>query len=117
VLEESRVIVHFIEALCFGNMRLALQMFTTFLSSGATDVGKMLWIYRRMVVYHIAYQRICKSIMLGERKYYKESSSPILNLFDCGIERNSSHFTALRILELLREYRGKTPQKAAVTSK
>jgi hypothetical protein len=111
VLEQSKVIVHFIEALCFGNMRLALQMFTTFLSSGATDVDKMLRIYRRDGYYQIAYHEFVKSIMLGERKYFKESSSPILNVFDCGTERNSSHFTALRILHLLVQYRGQsTPE-------
>jgi hypothetical protein len=111
VLEQSKIIVHFIEALCFGNMRLALQMFTTFLSSGATDVDKMLRIYRRDGGYYIAYHEFVKSIMLGERKYYKESASPILNLFDCGIERNSSHFTALRILYVLTQYRGQsTPE-------
>ncbi len=111
VLEQSKVIVHFIEALCFGNMRLALQMFTTFLSSGATDVDKMLRIYRRDGYYQIPYHEFVKSIMLGERRYYKESASPILNLFDCGVERNSSHFTALRILLLLTHYRGQnTPE-------
>ena len=111
VLEQSRVIVHFVEALCFGNMRLALQMFTTFLSSGATDVDKMLRIYRRDGYYQIAYHEFVKSIMLSERKYYKESASPILNVLDCGAERNSSHFTALRILHLLIQYRGQsTPE-------
>jgi hypothetical protein len=111
VLEQSKVIVHFIEALCFGNMRLALQMFTTFLSSGATDVDKMLRICRRDGYYQIAYHEFVKSIMLGDRKYFKESASPILNVFDCGVERNSSHFTALRILDLLIRFRGQnTPE-------
>ena len=105
VLGQSKQIVHFIEALCFGNMRLALQMFTTFLASGATDVHKMLHIFRRDGDYIIAYHEFVKSIMLGDRKYYKESSSPIMNVFDCGIEKNSSHFTAHRILHLLVIYR------------
>ncbi len=39
--------------------------------------------------------------MLGERRYYKEQASPIANLFDCGAERNASHFTALRIIRAL----------------
>ena len=92
-------------------MRLALQMFTTFLASGATDVGKMLYIYRRDGRYVIAYHEFVKSIMLGDRKYYKESASPILNVFDCGIEKNSGHFTALRLLRFLVRCRGQnTPE-------
>ncbi len=106
ILEGSKQIVYFVDALCFGNMRLALQMFTTFLASGVTDVGKMLHIYRRDGRYVIAYHEFVKSIMLGDRKYYKEIASPILNVFDCGIERNSSHFTALRLLRFLVKCRG-----------
>ena len=41
VLENNRKIARFIESLCFGNMRMALEMFTTFLVSGATDVDKI----------------------------------------------------------------------------
>jgi hypothetical protein len=101
IFQQNRTIVKFIEAICFGNMRLALNMFTTFLASGATDVDKMLRIYRKTGAYHVAFHEFVKSIMLGERRYYKEIFSPIMNVFDCGLERNSSHFTSLRILHLL----------------
>lgn len=106
ILEGSKQIVYFVDALCFGNMRLALQMFTTFLASGVTDVGKMLHIYRRDGRYVIAFHEFVKSIILGDRKYYKENASPILNVFDCGMEKNSSHFTALRLLRFLVRCRG-----------
>jgi hypothetical protein len=39
--------------------------------------------------------------MLGERRYYRGSASPILNVFECSLDRNSSHFTALRVLSYL----------------
>jgi hypothetical protein len=106
VLQTSKGIIYFVEALCFGNMRLALEMFTTFLASGATDVGKMLYIHNRQGFYEIAYHEFVKAIMLGDRRYYKETSSPILNVFECGVEKNSSHFTTLRILHLLMQSRG-----------
>src|SRR5262249_13060251 len=85
IFQQNRNIVRFIEAVCFGNMRLALDMFTTFLASGATDVDKMLRIYRRTGSYYVAFHEFVKSIMLGDRRYYKESRSPIMNLFDCGL--------------------------------
>src|SRR5205814_6995763 len=98
IFEHNRNIARFIESICFGNMRLALQMFTTFLASGATDVDKMLSIYRREGSYYVAYHEFVKSIILGDRQYYREEQSPIRNLFDCGSQRNSSHFTAIRII-------------------
>jgi hypothetical protein len=101
IFEQNRNIARFIDHICFGNMRMALQMFSTFLVSGATDIDKMLRIYRRDGNYFVAFHEFLKSIMLGDRMYYKESDSTILNLFECGQERNSSHFTSIRLLSLL----------------
>ena len=108
ILEWSRRISRFIECICFGNMRSALQMFTTFLTSGATDVDKMLLIYRRSGQYNVAFHEFQKSVILEDRAYYKEDESPILNLFNCSSERNSSHFTGLRLLSLLLSHRSES---------
>jgi hypothetical protein len=108
IFTASEHIARFIEAICFGNMRLALQMFTTFLTSGATDVQKMLSIYKRQGTYHVAFHEFVKSIMLGERLYYKEEQSPIVNVFECSSERSSSHFTAWRLLRLLLSHRAES---------
>lgn len=108
VLQWSRRISRFIECICFGNMRAALQMFTTFLTSGATDVDKMLLIYRRDGMYHVAFHEFLKSVMLQDRAYYKEDQSPILNLFNCTSEKNSSHFTCLRVLNMLLDRRSES---------
>lgn len=107
----NKHIARFVEAICFGNMRSALQMFTTFLVSGATDVDKILHIYNRDGAYFIAFHEFLKSVMLGERQYYKESQSPIMNVFDCGTQKNSSHFTAIRILSLLLSHRGESTEE------
>jgi hypothetical protein len=111
IFERNRNIARFIESLCFGNMRMALEMFTTFLISGATDVDKMLAIYKRDGAYFVAFHEFVKSIMLGDRKYYKEEASPVMNLFDCGADRNSSHFTSLRILRFLLSRRGEASKE------
>jgi AAA ATPase domain len=108
VLVWSRKIARFVECICFGNMRSALEMFTTFLTSGATDVDKMLVICRNYGSYYVSFHEFLKSVMLQDRAYYKEDQSPILNLFNCTSERNSSHFTGLRVLKLLLHHRGET---------
>jgi len=107
----SKKIARFIEAVCFGNMRLALSMFATFLTSGVTDVDKMLRIYRRTGSYYVPFHEFLKSIMLGHRGYYKEDQSPILNVFNCSAEKNASHFTGLRILQLLLDHRGESSRE------
>lgn len=101
IFEHNKEIVRFVESLCFGNMRQALEWFTLFLTSGCTDVDKMLRIYRRDGNYNVAFHEFVKSIMLGDKKYYREEKSNILNIFDCGNYKNSSHFTALRVLRFL----------------
>jgi hypothetical protein len=59
-------------------------------------------------MYNIAAHEFVKAIMLGERAYYKEEQSPIMNLFNVGAQRNASHFTAWRILTVLMQHRGET---------
>jgi len=111
IFEQNRNIARLIEALCFGNMRLALGMFTLFMTSGATDVDKMLNIYRRSEAYFVAFHEFVKSIMLGERRYYKDQASSVMNIFDCGSQRNSSHFTALRLIRALLQRRGESTRE------
>jgi hypothetical protein len=85
-------------------MREALDMFATFLYSGTTNVDKMLKIYDRDGQYFVAFHEFAKSVILGDRRYYLDSESKVINLFDCGQERNSSHLTSLRLLALLLEH-------------
>jgi hypothetical protein len=108
IFERNRNIGRFIEAVCFGNMRQALQMFATFLVSGATDVTKMLDIYQRQGAYFVAFHEFLKSVMLGDRRHYKEDFSFIMNVLNCSASRNSSHFTSLRALRVLLSRRGES---------
>lgn len=101
IFSRNRNISRFIEALAFGNMREALDMFATFLYSGVTNVDKMLRIYDRDGQYFVAFHEFAKSVILGDWRYYKDSRSKIINLFDCGADKNSSHFTSIRLLLLL----------------
>ena len=101
IFNNNRNINKLIFSLCFGNMRQALDFFSLFLISGATDVDKMLKIYHREGSYTVAFHEFVKSVMLGERMHYKESASNILNLYVYSPNRNASHFTSFRILNYL----------------
>ena len=101
VLQSNGRISNLIESVCFGNMRMALEMFKSFLVSGATDVNKMLTIYHREGSYFVAYHEFLKSVMLCDHQFYREEISPIINLFDVTSAARASHFTAMRILRYL----------------
>lgn len=105
-MSHNRKIGRFIKAICQGNMRFALEMFSTFVTSGTTDVDKMLRIYGRDGIYNIAEHEFVKAVMLGDRAYYKEEQSPIANIFNVGSQKNSSHFTGWRLLRVLLTHRG-----------
>lgn len=107
LMAHNKNIARFIECISSGNMRVALDLFTRFLYSGSTDVDKMLNIFERSGRYYVPFHEFAKSVILGDRKYYRESEglNEVMNVFDCGLERNSSHFTGLRILSMLLNYR------------
>jgi energy-coupling factor transporter ATP-binding protein EcfA2 len=87
----------FLESIAMGNLRRAMEIFSSFLVSGHTDAGKILAIGR----YYIPLHEFIKSIGLGDNRNYQSELSPILNLFSISDESKPSHFTKVRILELL----------------
>lgn len=97
-------IMKLIEAISFGDMRFALNLLNTFMTSGTTDVGKILIVQMKDGGdYSVPFHEFVKSITLGEFRYYKENRSFIINIFDIQPEHNSSHFTGLRLLKYLAE--------------
>jgi len=104
ILGRNYNIIRLVESVAYGNMRLALKLFNSFVTSGATDIAKIVNIYTQGKGYTVPFHEFIKSIMLGDYRYYKESRSPILNLFNVTRHQNASHFTALRILKYLSAY-------------
>ena len=101
LLGKNMNIIRLVESVAYGNMRMALELFNRFITSGATDMTKILSIIRDSGGYTVPFHEFTKSVMLGDYKYYRESRSPILNMFNVTNTRGSSHFTALRILSYL----------------
>ena len=84
-----------------GDMRHALDMFREFLSSGNTNIDKIITILERQNTYTVSFHEFAKSAILGSRKYYQASVSHIVNLFRQSDALGSSHMTACRILARL----------------
>ncbi len=99
VFDKNRNISRLIEAVSFGNMRIALDLFNNFITSGATNTPEILERYHVSGRYSVPFHQFAKSVILGDYRYYKQSRSLIMNVFDISEARNSSHFTVLRILK------------------
>lgn len=80
-----------------GDVRQALEFFKGFLKSGYTNVDEIskhkYWTFQS--------HQVIKPMMIPDRIFYDETLSRIPNIFQLRNDHNSSHFTGLRILDLL----------------
>ena len=98
---QNENIVRMLASVSNGDMRHALDMFREFLSSGNTNVDKIIDILERYHTYTVSFHEFAKSAILRSRKYYQASVSHIVNLFRQSDAHGSSHMTACRILARL----------------
>lgn len=94
-------IVRMLATVSNGDMRHALDMFREFLSSGNTDIEKIIKIVERDGGYSVPFHEFAKSAILGSRRFYRSSVSHIVNLFKQSDAIGASHRTACRILARL----------------
>lgn len=94
-------IVRMLASVSNGDMRHALDMFREFLSSGNTNIDKIIEKLQRYHAYTVPFHEFAKSAILGSRKYYQASVSHVVNLFRQSDALGSSHMTACRILARL----------------
>ncbi len=84
----------FLTACAHGDIRLSLDLFSSFLLSGYTNVDEMIgsghWTFK--------IHQVIKPVMVPTRYFYDEHLSDIPNVFQIRSPRHGSHFTSLRIL-------------------
>lgn len=80
-----------------GDVRQALDFFRDFISSGYTNVAEIsenpYWVFQ--------IHQVIKPMMIPDRFFYDENLSRIPNLYRLRSDVNSSHFTGIRVLNLL----------------
>ena len=87
----------FLTACAHGDIRLSLDLFSSFLLSGYTNVDEMISIGRWTFKIH----QVIKPVMVPTRYFYDENRSDIPNIYQVRSTRHGSHFTGLRILRKL----------------
>jgi hypothetical protein len=99
---QSGNIIRFLASISAGDMRLALSMFSEFMSSGNTDVDKITRIVaRQRNAYFMPFHEFAKSAILGSRRFFRGSASRIINVFSPSSAQGASYWTICRILARL----------------
>jgi hypothetical protein len=78
----NRNIVRLLACVSNGDMRYALGMFKEFVSSGNTNVNKILRVIEDAGGYTVPFHEFAKSAVLGSRRYYRSSLSHICRAAD-----------------------------------
>lgn len=94
----------FLGACSHGDTRLSLDLFSSFLLSGYTNVDEMISVGRWEFQIH----QVIKPVMVPTRYFYDESLSDIPNIYQLRSNRHASHFTGLRILRKISKGSDKT---------
>ncbi|MED5492206.1 MAG: hypothetical protein VYD45_08795 [Pseudomonadota bacterium] len=94
----------FLGACSHGDTRLSLDLFSSFLLSGYTNVDEMISVGRWDFQIH----QVIKPVMIPNRYFYDESLSDIPNIYQLRSNRHASHFTGLRILRKISKGSDKT---------
>jgi archaellum biogenesis ATPase FlaH len=102
--KEDSNLSKFVRYATHGDVRQALEFFKGFISSGYTNVDEIS--HRKYWTFQT--HQVIKPMMAPDRIFYDETLSKIPNIFQLRNDNNSSHFTGLRILDLLdNKYGGK----------
>lgn len=112
---ENRELIEFIDNVCSGNIRLALEFITTFIGSGHVDTGKILEKEKKKDTrgfphYMVPLHEFLRAVIYGDNVYYDPLSSSIANLFDISTPDGRDHF----LLSILIEYISNVASSAGI---
>jgi hypothetical protein len=92
-------IIEFIDNMCSGNVREALNYVGSFVGSGHVDSGKIIDIIEGSGSYNLPLHEFLRAVIHKDAEYYNPSDSPILNLYDISSSSSTEHFCLLLLLD------------------
>ncbi|SDL15456.1 hypothetical protein SAMN04487898_115137 [Pedobacter sp. ok626] len=104
---------YFLRFATHGDVRQALEFFKGFITSGYTNIDEVAenthWVFQ--------VHQVIKPMMIPDRVFYDEKLSRIPNIMQLRTDINSSHFTGLRILNLLHNKSGSETTSGFIDAK
>ena len=99
--EKNVELIEFVDNVCGGNIRLALDFIRVFVGSGHVDTGKILGIYRDSGTYTVPLHEFLRAVIYGDQRDYDARASAITNLFDIRSPDGREHFLGPIALALI----------------
>ena len=98
---QNRELKEFLDNMCGGNIRLALDFVRAFIGSGHVDTGKILDIYRQTGEYLVPLHEFLRAVTYGDHEHYSPAASEIVNVFDISTPDGKEHFLSPILLAQL----------------
>lgn len=92
-------IIEFIDNMCAGNVREALNYVGSFVGSGHVDSAKILASIESRGSYLLPLHEFIRAVIYKDGEHYNPTDSPVPNLYDIGTSMSKEHFAMLLILE------------------
>ena len=91
-------LIEFIDNVCGGNVRLALEFIKVFIGSGHVDTKKIIDIYEQSGRYLVPLHEFLRAVMYGDHRWYDPNATEIKNVFDVSERDGREHFIILSAL-------------------
>lgn len=88
----NRHLIEFLDNMCGGNIRLALDFVRLFIGSGHVDTAKILRIYHETGRYLVPLHEFMRAVIYVDYEHYSPAASEILNLFEVSTPDGRMHF-------------------------
>lgn len=97
----STSLIEFIDNICGGNVRVALDTVRGFFGSGHVDTGRIIRIQTEKGPYLVPLHEPLRAAIYGDSEHYDPTQSLIANLFDVAHSDPKEHFLVPIILSVL----------------
>lgn len=94
-------LIEFIDNVCGGNVRLALDFVKVFIGSGHVDTAKIIEIQESGGRYLIPLHEFLRAVTYGDHFWYDPTASEIRNILDVSERDGREHFLLLCVLAFL----------------
>jgi len=117
LLGEDKRFIRFLEYMSPGEVRRALDFVARFLTSGHTNVNRILDRSSQPRTLPVGFHEFLQAVMLGDRMHFRQDLSDVVNLFSADGKGDQSHFNKLAILaRLLKSAGEQSPHGAGFVS-
>ena len=103
-----RYLIEFLDNMCGGNVRLALDFVRVFIDSGHVDTEKIISIFHDSGNYLVPLHEFLRAVTYVDHEYYSPQASVILNLFDISTTEGKEHFLSPTLLSQMERWAQKS---------